>query len=121
MLKSQQWSLRETTIAKTPAPLPFTVVFVLESYDTLLHSQLIARGTSRAAAVALIEAITKFMPIDQIGAGTTAKATFDRQIDFYGREVVFPLQIEFKNTFGTLVVVTADQDGNFVAALSDAK
>ena len=109
-----------TNISKTAPPKPFDETFKLTE-GSGLERELTDRGVSKAAAKELVKAIEPISPMNMIKWGTSFEVTFDRQIDFYGREVVFPIQLKFENLSGKLVVVTADEDGKFNVALSDTK
>ncbi len=105
-----------TTITKTPPPEPIDEKFKLASNETL-GNQLLARGVSRNAAEALIAAIEPILPTKMIKAGTEFELTLDRQIDFYGREVIFPVELSFKPGPQETIVVEADEDGRFDARI----
>jgi murein DD-endopeptidase MepM/ murein hydrolase activator NlpD len=54
-------------------------------------------------------------------AGTEFELTLDRQQDFYGRDVTFPVEISFKPGPNETIKVEADEDGRFVASIAGAK
>ncbi len=105
-----------TTITKTPPPEPIDEKFKLASGRTLID-ELISRGASKASALALVKAIEPVIPAKLIKAGTEFEVTFDRQIDFYGREVIFPVELSFKPGPKEVLVVEADEDGHFDARI----
>jgi murein DD-endopeptidase MepM/ murein hydrolase activator NlpD len=105
-----------TTITKTPPPEPVDESFELQNGSSLA-AELTQRGVPRSAAEALVAAIEPVLPASQIKAGTKFEVTFDRQIDFYGREVTFPVSLSFNQTGKGTVTVDADEDGQFAAAL----
>ena len=109
-----------TEISKTPPPEPVDETFKLAKGSTLLQ-ELTKRGVARAAAEELVHAIEPVMPSKLIKAGTEFEVTFDRQIDFYGREVIFPVELTFKPGPKETVLVSADEDGNFDARISGKK
>jgi murein DD-endopeptidase MepM/ murein hydrolase activator NlpD len=106
-----------TEISKSPPPEPVDETFKLAKGSNLKR-ELIDRGVSSAAAEELVSAIEPVLPTKQIKPGTTFDVTFDRQIDFYGREVIFPVELSFKQGPKVSVVVTADEDGNFEASMT---
>ena len=53
--------------------------------------------------------------------GTAFELTLDRQLDFYGREVTFPVELSFEPGPNETLTVRADEDGRFVAAIEGAK
>jgi murein DD-endopeptidase MepM/ murein hydrolase activator NlpD len=105
-----------TTISKTPPPEPVDETFELPSGATLT-AELTTRGVSKAAAQALVESIETVIPAKLIKAGTKFDVTFDRQIDFYGREVTFPVQLSFKPGPKERITVDSDEDGQFTAQI----
>ena len=108
-----------TTITKTPPPEPVDESFQLAKNETLA-SELANRGVPQATAQALAAAIDPVYPIARIQAGTKFEVTFDRQIDFYGREVTFPVELTFKTSSNETVTVDSDEDGQFTAQIDGA-
>ena len=108
-----------TTITKTPPPEPVDESFQLGRNETLA-SELANRGVPQATAQALAAAIEPIYPIARIQAGTKFEVTFDRQIDFYGREVTFPVELTFKTNSNETVTVDSDEDGQFSAQIDGA-
>jgi murein DD-endopeptidase MepM/ murein hydrolase activator NlpD len=106
-----------TEISKTAPPEPVDETFKLAKGSTL-KSELIDRGVSKAAADELVRSIEPVLPTKLIKAGTSFDVTFDRQIDFYGREVIFPVELSFKPGPRETILVTADEDGNFEAKIT---
>jgi murein DD-endopeptidase MepM/ murein hydrolase activator NlpD len=105
-----------TTISKTPPPEPVDESFDLPKGSTLVQ-ELTNRGVSKAAAQALVAALEPVLPQKMIKPGTTFDVTFDRQIDFYGREVTFPVQLSFDPGPKESITVESDEDGQFVAQI----
>jgi murein DD-endopeptidase MepM/ murein hydrolase activator NlpD len=105
-----------TTISKTPPAEPIDETFKLASEGSLIH-ELTARGISKAAAESLAASLNPILPHKMIKAGTEFEITLDRQIDFYGREVTFPVQLSFKPGPKETIVVEADEDGRFDARI----
>lgn len=105
-----------TTITKTPPAEPVDETFDLPKGSTLAE-ELTSRGVSKATAQALIASIEPVLPSKMIKAGTTFEVTFDRQIDFYGREVTFPVSLTFRPGPKESISVDADEDGQFTAQI----
>ena len=105
-----------TELSKSPPPEPVDETFKLAKGASLIE-ELTNRGVSQAAAEALVKSIEPVLPTKTIKAGTEFEVTFDRQIDFYGREVIFPVELSFRPTPKQMVIVSADEDGNFEAAI----
>ena len=109
-----------TTISKTPPPEPVDEKFTLAAGRSVVD-ELVRRGVSKAAAQSLVAAINPVLPSKLIKSGTTFEVTFDRQIDFYGREVTFPVELSFQPGPGETIVVEADEDGRFDARIDGKK
>ncbi|MGQ0484869.1 MAG: M23 family metallopeptidase [Hyphomicrobiales bacterium] len=109
-----------TTISKTPPAEPIDETFRLAKGRTLVD-ELVARGVTKDAAQALVAAIEPIFPATMIKAGTEFELTLDRQQDFYGRDVTFPVEFSFKPGPNETIKVEADEDGRFVASIAGAK
>ena len=108
-----------TTITKTPPPEPIDETFQLAKETTLVE-ELSNRGVPEATAQALVAAIDPVYPTKRLQPGTKFEVTFDRQIDFYGREVTFPVEVTFKTDSNETVTVDSDEDGQFNAQIDGA-
>jgi Peptidase family M23/Csd3 second domain len=109
-----------TEITKTPPPEPVDESFKLAKGSNIVR-ELTKRGVARAAAEALAKSIDPVMPRSMIKEGTEFEVTFDRQIDFYGREVTYPVELSFKPGPKETIIVSADEDGNFAARITGKK
>ncbi len=109
-----------TTITKQVPPEPTDETFMLAKGETLIEA-LTDRGVGREAAKALADAIEPVFPATQMKTGTRFELTLDRQFDFYGRDVIFPVELSFQPGPDETITVQADEDGRFVAAIAGAK
>ncbi len=109
-----------TTITKQVPPEPTDETFKLAKKQTLVDA-LTDRGVSKEAAKALVAAIHPVFPTGMMKEGATIELTLDRQIDFYGREVIFPVELSFNPGPNETLTVKADEDGRFLAAIEGAK
>lgn len=109
-----------TTITKQVPPEPTDETFALAEGQTLVEA-LADRGVSREAAQALASAVDTIFPTKMMRAGMKIDLTLDRQLDFYGREVTFPVEVSFQPGPNETIKVEADEDGRFVAAIDGAK
>jgi murein DD-endopeptidase MepM/ murein hydrolase activator NlpD len=105
-----------TIIAKTPPAEPVDEKFRLTAGRTL-KQELMNRGVTKSAADALIASINPVMPTKMIKPGTSFELTLDKQIDFYGREVIFPVELSFKPGPRETITVEANEDGAFDARI----
>ncbi len=109
-----------TTITKQVPPEPTDETFKLGKGQTLVD-MLTDRGVSLDAAKALVAAVNPIFPVAMIKPGTPVEVTLDRQIDFYGREVTFPVELSFSPGPKETLTVEADEDGRFQAAIEGTK
>lgn len=109
-----------TTITKQVPPEPTDETFKLAKGQSLVDV-LTDRGVSQEAAKALVASINPIFPVNMIKPGTNFELTLDRQIDFYGREVIFPVELSFDPGPKETLTVEADEDGRFAAAIEGAR
>ena len=109
-----------TTITKQVPPEPTDETFALAKGETLIEA-LTDRGVSKEAAKSLAAAIEPVFPAAQMKAGTKFDLTLDRQFDFYGRDVIFPVELSFEPGPNETITVQADEDGRFVASIAGAE
>lgn len=109
-----------TTITKTPPAEPIDETFKLAKGRTLTD-ELVDRGVTKEAAQALVAAVEPVFPAKMMKPGTEFELTLDRQQDFYGRDVTFPVEISFKPGPNETIKIEADEDGRFVASIAGAK
>ena len=106
-----------TTIAP---PEPIDERIKLAKGQTIAD-MLVDRGVTRDAAEALVAAIEPVYPVAQIREGTRIDITLDRQQNFYGKDVTFPVEVSFRPGPDETIRVEADEDGRFVAAIVGAE
>ena len=109
-----------TTITKQVPPEPTDETFRLAKGQTLIGA-LTDRGVSAEAAKALGAAIEPVFPARMMKQGMEFELTLDRQLDFYGREVTFPVELSFRPGPNETIAVEADEDGRFIASIDGAK
>jgi murein DD-endopeptidase MepM/ murein hydrolase activator NlpD len=109
-----------TTITKQVPPEPTDESFELAKGQTLIEA-LTDRGVSKEAAKSLASAVEPVFPATQMKAGTRFELTLDRQFDFYGRDVIFPVELSFQPGPDETITVQADEDGRFIAGIAGAK
>lgn len=109
-----------TTIAKTPPPEPVDSTFMLAKGETL-HDRLVSLGVTIEAARALTRAIEPVYPQALIKPGQIFEITLDKQQDFYGNDVIFPVRVAFSPGAKEEILVESDEDGQFVARLDGEK
>ena len=60
-----------------------------------MHDRLVALGVTIEAARALARAIEPVYPQELLKAGQIFEITLDKQQDFYGNDVIFPVRVAF--------------------------
>lgn len=109
-----------TTIAKTPPPEPVDSTLTLAKGETL-QDRLVDLGITIEAAKALVGAIEPVYPAALIKPGQLFEITLDKQQDFYGNDVIFPVRVAFSPGPNEQILVESDEDGRFAARLAGEK
>ena len=110
----------ETIITKSPPPEPVDTSFVLGKGEKI-HDKLVELGVPPSAARALMAALEPVYPSRLMRAGQKISLTLDRQQDFYGSEVIYPVYLSFRPGRGAKIVVESDEDGHFTARAEGLK
>ncbi len=108
-----------TTISKSPPAEPTDETITLDAGETL-GRKLQELGISPRTAQALTSALEPVFPAKLLRAGQSFTITIDRQQDFYGNEVIYPVQVNFSPGPSEEIVVEADEDGRFIARVDGA-
>ena len=103
-----------TIIAKTPPPDPVDETITLRPGQSLTQ-RLVELGVTITAARALKSAIEPIFPTDLIKPDQVFTVTLDKQPDFYGNDVIYPVRLSFASGPKEEIVVEAELDGQFVA------
>ena len=109
-----------TTITKMVPPEPVDESFKLAKGQNIVDA-LVDRGVTKESAKALVAAIEPIFPSAMLKEGTAFDVTLDRQIDFYGRDATFPVELSFQPGPEETITVQADEDGRFIAAIEGAR
>jgi murein DD-endopeptidase MepM/ murein hydrolase activator NlpD len=109
-----------TTITKTPPPEPVDEAIVLGPSRSLTD-EITDRGVALGGGQALNKTLNSIFPAAQMKPGTRFELTLDKQQDFYGRDVIFPVQLTFKPGPQETIIVEADEDGTFMARVDGEK
>lgn len=105
-----------TTIAKTPPPEPVDETLVLATGQSLV-GRLVDLGVTVEAAELLVAAIEPIVPAHLIKPGQKFTITLDKQQDFYGNDVIYPVRLSFSPGPDEEIVVEAELEGQFVARI----
>lgn len=103
-----------TIIAKTPPPDPVDETITLKPGQSLID-RLVELGVTKTAARALKAAIEPIFPTVLIKPTQELTVTLDRQPDFYGNHVIYPVRLSFSPGPKEEIVVEAELDGQFAA------
>ncbi len=98
-------------INKTPPPDPIDLTFTIGK-DEELADRLAKLGVRPAVALALLERLRQSRA--EIPAGARITLTLDRQLDFFGSDVIYPVYLSFIDARGRRIVVDTDEDGGFL-------
>ena len=115
-LSVEDTSSGSADIMKTPPPEPVDKTFTLKAGETLVD-KLVELGVNEALARALSKEVARVWPLKKIRSGQKFMLTLDRQLDFYGKDVTYPVYLSFVPESGKRVVVEADDEGLFTARL----
>ena len=105
-----------TVIAKTPPPDPVDEIVTLKP-DQSLTEMLVGLGVTKAAARTLKAAVEPVYPTALIKPGQTFTVTLDKQPDFYGNDVIYPVRLSFSPGPKEEIVVEAQLEGQFHARI----
>ena len=108
-----------TTIAKTPPAEPVDETIKLAQGERL-DRRLVNLGVTPEAARALAASIEPVFPGKLMKAGMTFDVTLDKQQDFYGNNVIFPVRLSFQPGPNEEILVESDEDGQFNARIAGA-
>jgi hypothetical protein len=108
-----------TTIAKTPPAEPVDETIKLALGENLAR-RLVGLGVTPEAARSLAAAIEPVFPGQLMKAGMTFDVTLDKQQDFYGNNVIFPVRLSFQPGPNEEILVESDEDGQFNARIAGA-
>ena len=108
-----------TTIAKTPPAEPVDETIKLAEGESLAR-RLVALGVTPEAARSLAASIEPVFPGQLMKAGMTFDVTLDKQQDFYGNNVIFPVRLSFQPGPNEEILVESDEDGQFNARIAGA-
>jgi murein DD-endopeptidase MepM/ murein hydrolase activator NlpD len=105
-----------TVIAKTPPPDPVDETITLKPGQSIID-KLVGLGVTKAAARALKAAIEPVYPTALIKPGQSFIVTLDKQPDFYGNDVIYPVRLSFSPGPKEEIVVEAQLEGQFHARI----
>ncbi len=110
----------ETVVRKRPPLEPVDRTILLKAGETLID-HLMRLGVSEEVARALQATIEKTVPGLKLRAGQKIAITLDRQQDFYGSEVTYPVYLALNVAPGRKLIVESDEDGQFSARIERDK
>lgn len=105
-----------TTIAKTPPPEPVDESITIEAGMNLAE-RLVDLGVTVETARLMVEAIEPVYPTRLLKPGQALTVTLDKQQDFYGNDVIYPVRLSFSPGPREEIVIEAEEDGRFVARI----
>ncbi len=109
-----------TTILKKLPPEPIDETIVLKSGDTLI-SRLVALGVTNSTAAQLTTTLEPVFPSKLLKAGQKFIVTLDKQQDFFGNFVIYPVQLTFSPGPKEEISIEADEEGQFFVRVNGKK
>lgn len=109
-----------TTILKKLPPEPVDETIVLKKGDDLI-SRLTGLGVTRETATQLAHALEPVYPAKLLKAGQKFIVTLDKQQDFFGNFVIYPVELTFSPGPKESISVESNADGKFFASVNGQK
>ena len=109
-----------TTILKKLPPEPVDETIVLQSGENLI-SRLVALGVTRDTAAQLSAALEPVFPAKLLRVGQKFVVTLDKQQDFFGNFVIYPVELSFSPGPRESISVESNEDGKFFARVNGQK
>lgn len=106
-----------TTILKKLPQEPVDEVIILGKGESLIR-RLVALGVAQETAAKLTAALEPIFPAKLLKAGQKFVVTLDKQQDFFGNFVIFPVELTFSPGPSEEISVESDEDGRFFARVN---
>jgi len=119
-LASISSSTNTTTILKKLPPEPVDEIIVLQKGETLI-SRLVALGVTSDTATQLTTALEPVFPAKLLRTGQKFVVTLDKQQDFFGNFVIYPVELTFSPGPQEDISVESNEDGQFFARVNGQK
>ncbi len=110
-------SRNTTTILKKLPPEPVDEVIVLAKGEHLIN-RLVALGVTYDTAAQLTAALEPVFPAKLLRVGQKFVVTLDKQQDFFGNFVIFPVELSFSPGPQENISVESNEDGKFFARVN---
>jgi len=101
-----------TTILKKLPPEPVDEVVVLQKGESLI-SRLIGLGVASNTAEQLAKALEPVFPAKLLKPGQKFLVTLDKQQDFFGNFVIFPVELSFSPGPSEEISIESNEEGKF--------
>lgn len=109
-----------TTILKKLPPEPVDETIVLKKGDDLI-SRLVGLGVARDTATKLTRALEPIYPSKLLKVGQKFIVTLDKQQDFFGNFVIYPVELTFSPGPKEDISIESNEDGKFFARVNGQK
>jgi len=116
-LASISSSANTTTILKKLPPEPVDETIILQKGDTLI-SRLVELGVTLETANSLTAALEPIFPAKLLRTGQKFIVTLDKQQDFFGNFVIYPVELSFSPGPQENISVETNEDGKFFARVN---
>ena len=109
-----------TTILKKLPPEPVDEIILLQKGEKLVD-RLVKLGVASDTANQLAAALEPVFPAKLMKAGQKFIVTLDKQQDFFGNFVIFPVELSFSPGPSEEISVESNEDGKFFARVNGDK
>ncbi len=113
-------SSNTTTILKKLPPEPVDEIIILQKGERLVD-RLVSLGVASDTADQLAATLEPIFPAKLLKAGQKFIVTLDKQQDFFGNFVIFPVELTFTPGPSEEISVESDEDGKFFARVNGDK
>jgi murein DD-endopeptidase MepM/ murein hydrolase activator NlpD len=117
---NNQAKSNNTVILKQLPPEPVDEIVVLKRGDNLI-SRLVDLGVTKEAASRLVAKLEPIYPTKLLKAGQKFVVTLDKQQDFFGNFVIYPVELTFSPGPKEEISIESDEDGKFYARVNGKK
>ncbi len=101
-----------TTILKQLPPEPVDEIIILQDGESLI-GRLIALGIASNTAKQLAQALEPVFPAKLLKTGQKFLVTLDKQQDFFGNFVIFPVELSFAPGPSEEITIESNDEGRF--------
>ena len=106
-----------TTILKQLPPEPVDEIIVLQKGESLI-GRLVGLGVTHDTAAQLAKVLEPIFPAKLLRVGQKFVVTLDKQQDFFGNFVIFPVELTFSPGPSEEITIESNENGKFFARVN---